>query len=165
MKQVIDNKMFVTKRNGEVVDFDPEKINNTAESLINDWTPDKGDYDQTIMRLEFVGIKDGKEIWSFKSEKSFIKSQQKLSFIINDNNLVFINTLGDLSSIDIETGNLVWQTPTQSSAIYENYFSLKNSDFLFNVNVIYTILSGKLIYLSSLKIPFNYLRKNLDKCG
>ena len=26
MKQVIDNKMFVTKRNGEVVDFDPEKI-------------------------------------------------------------------------------------------------------------------------------------------
>ncbi len=26
MKQVIDNKIFVTKRNGEVVDFDPEKI-------------------------------------------------------------------------------------------------------------------------------------------
>ena len=26
MKQVIDNKMFVTKRNGEVVDFNPEKI-------------------------------------------------------------------------------------------------------------------------------------------
>ena len=77
--------------------------------------------------LRCYSIKDGKEIWSFKSEKSFIKSQQKLSFIINDNNLVFINTLGDLSSIDIETGNLVWQTPTQSSAIYENYFSLKNS--------------------------------------
>ncbi len=51
--------------------------------------------------------------------------------------MVFINTLGDLSSIDIETGNLVWQTPTQSSAIYENYFSLKNSDLIAENNSIY----------------------------
>ena len=95
--------------------------------------------------LRCYSIKDGKEIWSFKSEKSFIKSQQKLSFIINDNNLVFINTLGDLSSIDIETGNLVWQTPTQSSAIYENYFSLKNSDL---------IAENKTIYFSNNKNEF-----------
>ena len=73
--------------------------------------------------LRCFSIKNGKEIWNFKTEKSFIKSQQKLSFIINDNKIVFINTLGDLSSVNIETGNLVWQTPTQSSAIYENYFS------------------------------------------
>ena len=87
--------------------------------------------------LRCFTIKDGKEIWNFKSEKSFIKSQQKLSFIINDNKLVFINTLGDLSSIDINTGNLVWQTPTQSSAIYENYFSLKNSDLIAQNDTIY----------------------------
>ena len=87
--------------------------------------------------LRCFSIKDGKEIWNFKSEKSFIKSQQKLSFIINDNKLVFINTLGDLSSIDINTGNLVWQTPTQSSAIYENYFSLKNSDLIAENDTIY----------------------------
>jgi len=95
--------------------------------------------------LKCYSIKDGKEIWSFKSEKSFIKSQQKLSFIINENNLVFINTLGDLSSIDIETGNLVWQTPTQSSSIYENYFSLKNSDI---------IAENKTIYFSNNKNEF-----------
>ena len=87
--------------------------------------------------LRCYSIKDGKEIWNFKSEKSFIKSQQKLSFIINDNKIVFINTLGDLSSIDIDTGNLVWQTPTQSSAIYEDYFSLKNSDLIAENNTIY----------------------------
>ena len=87
--------------------------------------------------LRCFSIKDGKEIWNFKSEKSFIKSQQKLSFIINDNKLVFINTLGDLNSIDINTGNLVWQTPTQSSAIYENYFSLKNSDLIAENDTIY----------------------------
>ncbi len=87
--------------------------------------------------LRCFSIKDGKEIWNFKSEKSFIKSQQKLSFIINENKLVFINTLGDLSSIDINTGNLGWQTPTQSSAIYENYFSLKNSDLIAENETIY----------------------------
>ena len=87
--------------------------------------------------LRCFSIADGKEIWNFKTEKSFIKSQQKLSFIINNNKLIFVNTLGDLSSIDIETGNLFWQSPTQSSAIYENYFSLKNSDLILAKNTIY----------------------------
>jgi len=87
--------------------------------------------------LRCYSIKDGKEIWNFKTEKSFIKSQQKLSFIVNSDKIVFINTIGDLSSIDIQTGNLVWQTPTQSSSIYENYFSLKNSDLISSKNTIY----------------------------
>ena len=87
--------------------------------------------------LRCFSLNDGKEVWNVRTEKSFIKSQQKLSFIINENKLVFINTLGDLSAIDIETGNLVWQTPTQSSAIYENYFSLKNSDLIAENNSIY----------------------------
>ena len=87
--------------------------------------------------LRCFSIKNGDEIWNFKTEKSFIKSQQKLSFIINNNKIVFINTLGDVTSVDIETGNLVWQTPTQSSAIYENYFSLKNSDLISANNSIF----------------------------
>ena len=87
--------------------------------------------------LRCFSIVDGKEIWNFKTEKSFIKSQQKLSLIIINNKLIFINTVGDLSSIDIETGNLFWQSPTQSSAIYENYFSLKNSDLISAKNTIY----------------------------
>ena len=87
--------------------------------------------------LRCFSIKDCNEIWNFKTEKSFIKSQQKLSFIINNNKIVFINTLGDLTSVDIETGNLVWQTPTQSSTIIENYFSLKNSDLISANNLIF----------------------------
>jgi len=87
--------------------------------------------------LRCFSIKDGNEIWNFKTEKSFIKSQQKLSFIINNNKIVFINTLGDLTSVDIETGNLIWQTPTQSSTIIENYFSLKNSDLISANNLIF----------------------------
>ena len=87
--------------------------------------------------LRCFSIKNGQEIWNFKTEKSFIKSQQKLSFIINNDRIIFINTLGDLSSIDVNDGNLAWQTPTQSSSIYENYFSLKNSDLISANNTIY----------------------------
>jgi hypothetical protein len=87
--------------------------------------------------LRCFSIKDGKEIWNCKTDKSFIKSQQKLSFIIYTNKIVFINTLGDLTSVDIETGNLVWQTPTQSSIIIENYFSLKNYDLISANNLIF----------------------------
>ena len=87
--------------------------------------------------LRCYSLKDGNEIWNFQTEKSFIKSQQKLSLIVNKNKVVFINTLGDLSSVDIETGNLVWQVPTQSSTIYENYFTIKNSDLISAANSIY----------------------------
>ncbi len=87
--------------------------------------------------LRCFSIKNGQEIWNFKTEKSFIKSQQKLSLIISKNGVVFINTLGDVSSVDIQSGNLLWQTPTQSTEIYENYFSLKNSDLISEKNSIY----------------------------
>ena len=87
--------------------------------------------------LRCFSIKNGKQFWNFKTEKSFIKSQQKLSLIIHENRVVFINTLGDLSSLDISNGNLFWQTPTQSSSIYENAFSLKNSDLVMENNSIY----------------------------
>ena len=87
--------------------------------------------------LRCISVKDGSELWNYKTEKSFIKSQQKLSLVINENKVIFINTLGDLSSVDINTGQLLWQIPTQSSDIYENYFSLKNSDLIYSNGSIY----------------------------
>ena len=95
--------------------------------------------------LRCFSIKDGKELWNYKTDKSFIKSQQKLSLVINNNRLIFINTLGDVSSVNIETGKLLWQTPTQSNQIYESSFSLKNSDL---------ILDKKGIFFSNNKNEF-----------
>ncbi len=80
--------------------------------------------------LRCFSLENGKELWNYKTDKSFIKSQQKLSLVISNNRVVFINTLGDVSSVDIETGKLLWQTPTQSNEIYESSFSLKNSDLI-----------------------------------
>ena len=42
--------------------FKADKIKETAKTLINEWVPDKEDYDQTVMRLEFYGVKDGKTV-------------------------------------------------------------------------------------------------------
>ena len=95
--------------------------------------------------LRCFSIKNGKELWNYKTDKSFIKSQQKLSLVINNNRVIFMNTLGDVSSVDIETGKLLWQTPTQSNQIYESSFSLKNSDL---------ILDKKGIFFSNNKNEF-----------
>ena len=42
--------------------FNPDVIEETAQSLINEWVPEKTDYDQTIVRLEFKGMKNGNEV-------------------------------------------------------------------------------------------------------
>ena len=89
--------------------------------------------------LRCFSIKTGEEIWSYKTDQTLIKSQQKLSLAINkkDKSIYFLNSLGDLTSIDIENGDLNWQTPTQSTDIYENSFMLNNSEIIYANNSIY----------------------------
>ena len=80
--------------------------------------------------LRCISLLDGSEIWKFKSENIFLKSPKRNSIII-DNNRVFINnSLGDIIAINAENGSLLWQTPTQSSTIYENAFNLVLSDLV-----------------------------------
>ena len=87
--------------------------------------------------LKCFSIKDGKELWNVKTETTFIKSQKKLSLVILSGKVYFNNSIGDISAVDVNSGNLIWQTPTQSSSIYENAFSLKNSDLVMENNSIY----------------------------
>jgi len=81
--------------------------------------------------------KDGQELWNFKTENSFIKSQKKLSILLKGEVVYFVNNLGDVTALNINDGSLVWQTPTQSNVIYQNAFSLENSDLVFANNSIY----------------------------
>ena len=82
--------------------------------------------------LKCFSIKDGKELWNVKTETTFIKSQKKLSLVILNGKVYFNNSIGDISAVDVNSGNLIWQTPTQSSSIYENAFLLKTSDLVAN---------------------------------
>lgn len=77
--------------------------------------------------LRAYSLKDGKEIWNNKTQKSLIRSQKKLSLVIKDEMIYFNNSLGDISAVDINSGDLVWQTPTQSSLAYDVGFFLKTS--------------------------------------
>ena len=86
--------------------------------------------------LRCYSIKDGTELWQVKTDQSFIKSQKKLSLVIVDNNVYFNNSIGDVTAVDIASGDLLWQTPTQSSVIYEELFFLKTSDLIANNNSI-----------------------------
>ncbi len=92
------------------------------------------DFDNMIRCFSVI---DGKELWNFQTENSFIKSLKKLSVIIKDDIVYSLNTLGDLTALNINDGSLVWQTPTQSSEIFLNAFSLKNSKMILNNETIY----------------------------
>ncbi len=80
--------------------------------------------------LHCYSLKDGKEIWNFKTDKPLIKSQKKNSLIIKKNNIIFNNSVGDITAVNSETGVLVWQAPTQSKKIYDESMFFKNSDLI-----------------------------------
>jgi len=86
--------------------------------------------------LRCFSIKDGKEIWKIKSEKAFINSQKIFSLIIVDNNVYYNNSIGDITAVNIDSGSLLWQTPTQNNTVYEESFFLKTSDLIANNNSI-----------------------------
>tara|TARA_B100000965_G_scaffold405881_1_gene441694 strand:+ start:761 stop:2077 length:1317 start_codon:yes stop_codon:yes gene_type:complete len=86
--------------------------------------------------LKCFSLSDGKEIWKVKTEKSFIKSQKKLSLIIINDVVYFNNSVGDISAVNINNGTLLWQTPTRSSTVIDSNIFLKTSDLIADINTI-----------------------------
>ena len=80
--------------------------------------------------LRCFSIKDGSEIWNFKSENTFLKSTKRNSLLIKDKTIYLNNSLGDISAINANDGALLWQIPTQTSDIYESAFNLTMSDLV-----------------------------------
>ena len=80
--------------------------------------------------LRCISLLDGSEIWKFKSENIFLKSPKRNSIIVNKDRVYLNNSIGDIIAINSENGSLIWQTPTQSSTIYENAFNLVLSDLV-----------------------------------
>ena len=87
--------------------------------------------------LRCYSIKDGSEIWKIKTERALIKSTKKLSLLIVNNIVYFNNSIGDITAVDIENGELLWLTPTQSSDVYGQSFFIKSSNLVANNNSIF----------------------------
>ena len=71
------------------------------------------------------------------TEKSIIRSKKRLSIAIIDDLVIFNNTLGDISAVNINNGSLIWQISTQGVDIYSNVHSLEMSDLIVSNNILY----------------------------
>jgi len=87
--------------------------------------------------LRSISIQDGSEIWNLKTEESLTKSNTKISIVLDKKNIYFNNSIGDITAVDIKSGQLVWQLPTQNNNISQNAFQLSNSELVINENTIF----------------------------
>ena len=92
------------------------------------------DYKNT---LRCFNINDGSECWNLQTEDSFTISNSKFSLIILDNKVIFNNSIGDITAVDIESGLIVWQLPTQSSSIINETYNFKISKLVADGNSIF----------------------------
>ena len=87
--------------------------------------------------LRAYSITDGREIWNIKTENSLIRSQKKLSLVIVKDKIYFNNSLGDINAVEIESGELIWQRPTQSTLTYDEGYLLKTSDIIADAQTLF----------------------------
>ena len=91
------------------------------------------DYDNI---LKCFSIKNGDLLWEYQTENTLIKSTKKTSLVLDENKVIFLNHTGDLNTLD-QNGNLIWQTPTSKSIIYDDSFTNTYSDIVLDNNTIY----------------------------
>ncbi|MDC3165702.1 PQQ-binding-like beta-propeller repeat protein [Candidatus Pelagibacter sp.] len=92
------------------------------------------DYKNT---LRCYKIEDGSECWNLQTEDSFTISNSKYSLIIIGDMVVFSNSIGDITAVDIESGLIIWQLPTQSSSIINESYNFKTSKLVSDGNSIF----------------------------
>ena len=91
------------------------------------------DYKNT---LRCYNISDGNECWNLKTEDSFTISNSKFSLIVINDKVIFSNSIGDITAVDIETGVIIWQLPTQSSSIINETYNFRISKLVSDGNSI-----------------------------
>ena len=92
------------------------------------------DYKNT---LRSFSTDDGSELWNFQTEDAFAISDTKNSLIIIGDLVVFSNSIGDITAVNIESGLITWQLPTQSSNIINESYNFKTSKLVSDAKSIY----------------------------
>ena len=100
------------------------------------------DYKNT---LRCYNINDGSECWNLPTEDSFTISSSNFSLIIDGKLIIFTNSIGDVTAVDIDSGLITWQLPTQSSSIINETYNFKVSKL---------VSDNKSIYFSNNKNEF-----------
>ena len=84
--------------------------------------------------LKSFSLADGSLIWEYRSDSSTVKSSKKISIAIDDNKVLFNNSIGDINAIDIDSGNLIWIAPTANKLNLIQPYLLKISDLVIQDN-------------------------------
>ena len=100
------------------------------------------DYSNTLRCFD---INDGSECWKLQTEDSFTLSSSKFSLILIKDKVVFSNSIGDITAVNIESGLIVWQLPTQSNNILNETYNFRISKL---------VSDGKSIFFSNNKNEF-----------
>ena len=104
--------------------------------------------------LRCFSIKSGDELWSYKTEKPFVNSFKNLSIVIKNQSVIFVNSIGEINSLNLEDGKLKWQKNTFRSNIIEEIMNLKISEL---------IIDNESLYVSNNKDKFYALNVETGK--
>ena len=100
------------------------------------------DFNNTLRCFKII---DGSECWNLATESSFTISNTEYSLVITDNQVIFNNSIGDITAVDISSGLIIWQLPTQSSNIINQTYNFKLSNL---------VSDGKSIFFSNNRNEF-----------
>ena len=100
------------------------------------------DFNNTLRCFKII---DGSECWNLATESSFTISNTDYSLVIIDNQVIFNNSIGDITAVDISSGLIIWQLPTQSSNIINQTYNFKLSNL---------VSDGKSIFFSNNRNEF-----------
>jgi len=100
------------------------------------------DFNNTLRCFKII---DGSECWNLATESSFTISNTDYSLAIIDNQVIFNNSIGDITAVDISSGLIIWQLPTQSSSIINQTYNFKLSNL---------VSDGKSIFFSNNRNEF-----------
>ncbi len=115
------------------------------------------DYKNT---LRCYKITDGSECWNLQTDDSFTISNWKYSLIILNDNVIFSNSIGDITAVDVETGLITWQLPTQTSSIINETYNFKISKLVSDGNSIFFSNNKNQFYSIDLKTgTINWINK------
>ena len=82
-------------------------------------------------------VNDGEKIWLYETEKPFVNSIKKLSIVIKDDLVVFNNSVGEITGLNLDNGSLEWQISTQNIEDFSELIDFKTSDLIINDQSIY----------------------------
>ncbi|XOJ72818.1 PQQ-binding-like beta-propeller repeat protein [Candidatus Pelagibacter sp. Uisw_114] len=97
---------------------------------------------------------DGSEIWNLKLKNVNKIKYKKYPLFSIKKNIYFNNSIGDVTALDIKSGQLSRQLPTPNNDIRQTAFLLSNSELVINENSIFFSNNKNAFYSINLQTGF-----------